>query len=336
MGDDPTNNDVSLSNPDQGDTNNITTSGNATCSTPTGAVANHISTSGNANTDPTLTGAVAKHLITNYHTTPKQHRDGDAEDADEQDPNLTVEARINVFEVGNTGRVPTFDGLPSKQSFAEWIERFEDTMSLKEPAPSDAIKLRFIKAALEGAPRIFVQELPDDERNDFAIVIRKLKEQFDSKSRKYHARQSLQSCKQGAHEAIAEFSVRIYNLLKTATSFTIASNEFKEQLMEEFTSRLRPNIRYYVKMENPTSYQEAVIAAEKIELLLLEATADSILCPSAINNVEMPQHQQPYEESSWTSSRCSNMTPTTTTHIIKTTSTSTRSFKKPLRDRTPR
>uniref|UniRef100_A0A0N4W0S0 CCHC-type domain-containing protein n=1 Tax=Haemonchus placei TaxID=6290 RepID=A0A0N4W0S0_HAEPC len=46
------------------------------------------------------------------------------------------------------------------------------------------------------------------------------------------------------------------------------------------SSRLRPDIRYYVKLDNPATFEKAVAKAQMVEQLLAEATADRLIRPS--------------------------------------------------------
>ncbi|WKY13426.1 hypothetical protein Q1695_004333 [Nippostrongylus brasiliensis] len=54
----------------------------------------------------------------------------------------------------------------------------------------------------------------------------------------------------------------------------------KERILEEFVARLRPNIRYFVKLDNPTSFEQAVNKAQTVEHLLAEAAADKLITPA--------------------------------------------------------
>uniref|UniRef100_A0A0N4VRZ5 Ras-associating domain-containing protein n=1 Tax=Haemonchus placei TaxID=6290 RepID=A0A0N4VRZ5_HAEPC len=54
----------------------------------------------------------------------------------------------------------------------------------------------------------------------------------------------------------------------------------KDRVLEEFVARLRPDIRCYVKLDNPATSEQVVAKAQMVEQLLAEATADRLIRPS--------------------------------------------------------
>ncbi|KAK6760825.1 hypothetical protein RB195_022043 [Necator americanus] len=95
---------------------------------------------------------------------------------------------------------------------------------------------------------------------------------------RYMVRQALSACQQQTGESSATFANRLLNLVRAATTGQDHSSQ-KERVLEEFVARLRPDIRYYVKLDNPLTFEQAVAKAQMVEQLLAEATADRLINP---------------------------------------------------------
>ncbi|XGW13708.1 hypothetical protein V3C99_000209 [Haemonchus contortus] len=93
------------------------------------------------------------------------------------------------------------------------------------------------------------------------------------------ARQALSSCQQQTGESASTFANRLLLLVRAATSGQDPASQ-KDRVLEEFVARLRPDIRYYVKLDNPATFEQAVAKAQMVEQLLAEATADRLIRPS--------------------------------------------------------
>ena len=102
---------------------------------------------------------------------------------------------------------------------------------------------------------------------------------FEGSQQRYMARQALSTCQQQVGESCATFANRLLNLVRAATTGQDPLSQ-KERVLEEFIARLRPDIRYYVKLDNPTSFEQAVGKAQMVEQLLAEATADRLIAPA--------------------------------------------------------
>ncbi|KAK6741289.1 hypothetical protein RB195_009255 [Necator americanus] len=77
------------------------------------------------------------------------------------------------------------------------------------------------------------------------------------------------------------------NLVRAATTGQDPSSQ-KERVLEDFVARLRPDIRYYVKLDNPLTFEQAVAKAQMVEQLLTEATTDRLINPvSAARTIEV-------------------------------------------------
>ena len=54
----------------------------------------------------------------------------------------------------------------------------------------------------------------------------------------------------------------------------------KDRVLEEFVAGLRLDVRYYVKFNNPATVKQAVASAQTVKQLLIEATAERLICPT--------------------------------------------------------
>ncbi|KAL6735565.1 hypothetical protein Aduo_005993 [Ancylostoma duodenale] len=93
------------------------------------------------------------------------------------------------------------------------------------------------------------------------------------------ARQSLSACQQQLCESSAAFANRLLSLVRAATTGQDPTSQ-KERVLEEFEARLRPDIRYCVKLDNPATFEQAVGKAQMVKQLLAEASADRLIKPA--------------------------------------------------------
>uniref|UniRef100_A0A1I7WLI6 LemA family protein n=1 Tax=Heterorhabditis bacteriophora TaxID=37862 RepID=A0A1I7WLI6_HETBA len=73
---------------------------------------------------------------------------------------------------------------------------------------------------------------------------------------------------------------RIASLVRAATAGQDPLVQ-KERAVEEFISRLRADVRYYVKLDNPNIFEAALAKAQTVEQLLAEATAERLINPAS-------------------------------------------------------
>nr|CDJ83919.1 C. briggsae CBR-DCT-10 protein [Haemonchus contortus] len=173
--------------------------------------------------------------------------------------------------------------------FSLWLRRLEDVMRMKSTAWTNKQKAFFLIGHLDGIAREKIEELSNEEREDYSNVVAHLKQSFEGPQYRYMARQSLASCRQQVGESAAIFANRLLLLVRAAMAGHDPASQ-KERVLEEFVARLRPDIRYYVKLDNPATFEKAVAKAQMVEQLLAEATADRLIRPS--------QPTQPIEETS--------------------------------------
>ncbi|XGW34657.1 hypothetical protein V3C99_018555 [Haemonchus contortus] len=152
-------------------------------------------------------------------------------------------------------------------------------MRMKSTAWTSKQKAFFLIGHLDGIAREKIEELSNEEREDYSNVVAHLKQSFGGPQYRYMARQSLASCQQQVGESAAIFANRLLLLVRAAMAGHDPASQ-KERVLEEFVARLRPDIRYYVKLDNPATFEKAVAKAQMVEQLLAEATADRLIRPS--------------------------------------------------------
>ncbi|XGW28691.1 hypothetical protein V3C99_008464 [Haemonchus contortus] len=163
--------------------------------------------------------------------------------------------------------------------FSVWLRRLEDVIR-KRPSPFNSEqKANFLIGHLDGVAREKVEELTESARKNFDSVASHLRTFFESPQQKYVARQKLSSCCQEPGESSATFANRILNLVRAATAGQDAATQ-KDRVLEEFVARLRGDIRYFVKLDNPSTFEQAVTKAQMVEQLLSEATAERLITPA--------------------------------------------------------
>nr|CDJ93644.1 unnamed protein product [Haemonchus contortus] len=81
---------------------------------------------------------------------------------------------------------------------------------------------------------------------------------------------------------IGPLGLRLLLLIRAAISDQDPARQ-KDRVLEEFVARLRPDIRYYLTLDNPTTFEQATAKAQMVEQLLAEATADRLIRPSLLS-----------------------------------------------------
>ncbi|KIH60108.1 hypothetical protein ANCDUO_09647 [Ancylostoma duodenale] len=141
-------------------------------------------------------------------------------------------------------------------------------------------KANFLIGFLDGIAREKIEEMTPDDRKNYDLAVAHLKSYFEGPQQRYMARQLLATCRQEIGESAALFANRVLNLVRAATSGQDPATQ-KERVLEEFVARLRPDTRYYVKLEGPVTFEQAVNKAQMVEQLLAEATADCLIHPAS-------------------------------------------------------
>ncbi|KAL6730192.1 hypothetical protein Aduo_001183 [Ancylostoma duodenale] len=134
--------------------------------------------------------------------------------------------------------------------FSVWLRRLEDIMRMRSATSTSQQKANFLICYLDGVAREKIEELSEQERADYTAIVAHLRKFFEGPQHRYMARQSLSACQQQPGESSATFANRLLSLVRAATTGQDPTSQ-KERVLEEFVARLRPDIRYYVKLDNP-------------------------------------------------------------------------------------
>ncbi|EPB78884.1 zinc knuckle [Ancylostoma ceylanicum] len=162
---------------------------------------------------------------------------------------------------GQLPRISPYTGSGDNATqFSIWLRRLEDVLRMRSPPLNSEQKANFLIGYLDGVAREKIEELSPQQR--------------------YMARQSLASCRQEPGESSTVFANRLLNLVRAATTGQGAAIQ-KERALEEFVARLRSDIRYFVKLDNPATFEQAVTKAQTVEQLLSEAAAERLINPAA-------------------------------------------------------
>ncbi|XGW09948.1 hypothetical protein V3C99_011881 [Haemonchus contortus] len=136
--------------------------------------------------------------------------------------------------------------------FSLWLRRLNDIIRMHPSELSSEQKTNFLIGDLDGVAREKVEELVEGARNSFDAVITHLRNFFESPQQRYVARQKLSVCEWEPGENAATFAIRVLNLVRSATAGQDPATQ-KDRVLEEFVSRLRGDIWYFVKTIPPHS-----------------------------------------------------------------------------------
>nr|CDJ88182.1 unnamed protein product [Haemonchus contortus] len=76
----------------------------------------------------------------------------------------------------------------------------------------------FLEGHLDGVAREKVEELSEQDRNDYAAIVALLTSFFESSQQRYVARQKLSVCRQEPGELCTAFANNVLYLVRAATS----------------------------------------------------------------------------------------------------------------------
>ncbi|EYC25167.1 hypothetical protein Y032_0012g1743 [Ancylostoma ceylanicum] len=142
-------------------------------------------------------------------------------------------------------------------------------------------KANFLICYLDGVAREKIEELSEQDRSDYNAIVAHMKKFFEGPQ----------------HLPSATIANRLLSLVRAETTGQDPSSQ-EERVLEEFFARLRPDIRYCVKLYNPATFEQAAGEAQMVEQLLAEATADRLINPSgAMHTIEVKSAElQPREQ----------------------------------------
>lgn len=180
---------------------------------------------------------------------------------------------------GSAPRIPFFSGTTDGLQLSAWLRRFDDIARTRVVPLNSEQKANLLIAYLEEVAREKIEELSEEDRRSFDAVVNHLRSFFEGPHHRYMARQMLSFCRQETTEPSVIFANRLLGLVRAATAGQDPAVQ-KERVLEEFVARLRPDIRYFVKLDNPASFEQAVNRAQTVEQLLAEATTDRLINPT--------------------------------------------------------
>jgi uncharacterized protein YkvS len=184
--------------------------------------------------------------------------------------------RINVLSFESSNSL-IFSGLKTSvetaTEFSRWLRKVNDAIRMNSSLVTNEQKANFLIAHLDGAARETIEQLDEVARLDFDAIVKHLQAIYESPQQRFLARQALWPCKQEIGESASNFGSRILDMVRAATSDLEVSAQ-RERALEEFITRLRPELRFHVKMENPSTFESAVDKAQTVEYLLLDAQED--------------------------------------------------------------
>ncbi|WKY05449.1 hypothetical protein Q1695_006009 [Nippostrongylus brasiliensis] len=194
-----------------------------------------------------------------------------------------LESTPMVATLGADGSLPgvrSFSGSADDgQQFSIWLRRLEDVLRMRTSNPTEEYKANFLIGHLEGVAREKIEELPAEKRNNFSELTAFLRAYFESPQQRYVALQKLSSCEQEIGESCSAFANKILNLVRAATAGQDVNSQ-KERARDDFVARLRGDIRYFVKLDNPLTFEQAVEKAQTVEQLIAEASAERLMHPT--------------------------------------------------------
>ncbi|WKX95512.1 hypothetical protein Q1695_012178 [Nippostrongylus brasiliensis] len=180
---------------------------------------------------------------------------------------------------GSLPKIPAFSGSGDGIQFSVWLRHFEDVVRMLTVPLSSEQKANLLIAYLDGPAREKIDDLSDEDRRAFETIVAHLRGVFEGPHQRNMAQQALTSCRQEPLEAFAAFANRLLPLVRAFMAGQGQAAQ-RERLLDEFVNRLSPDIRYFVKLEGPASFEDAVNRAQTIEQLLAEATADRLINPA--------------------------------------------------------
>src|SRR5688500_6255423 len=173
-------------------------------------------------------------------------------------------AEIHVVDFGEKGN-SCFTG-EGVELFANWVQDLEDMLDLN-PTLNTEMKANHLKFYLKGIARLYFDSLPDDVRKNYESAKDALKTKFEGGHIKAKAEEALGKLKQGG--TVSELAVEVCRIVDVVTSED--TDDVRERkMMSEFINKLKPEIRFEVRKEEPTSFEDAVEMAMRVEALLIE------------------------------------------------------------------
>ncbi|EGT41550.1 hypothetical protein CAEBREN_07759 [Caenorhabditis brenneri] len=195
---------------------------------------------------------------------------------------------VNVMSMKMPLNIPTFSGA-SHENFSTFIRSFMDHANAAKSQLTPESKLSVFLTYLTDFARDKAQELMDTKQEaSFDDVVAYLKSTFQDPTRAETERQQLRQCTQRPDESVDAFSTRVRKLAQSA--YVDKSRDYiADKAKEAFLDGLAFNLKFHVKGESSSTFQEAQNSAIKFELLLAEAAKANTIAPQGLAVVPAPQ-----------------------------------------------
>ncbi|MCO5597952.1 hypothetical protein L7F22_052039 [Adiantum nelumboides] len=204
--------------------------------------------------------------------------------------NHTNQTLINFMASNNTPkhhtdskvRPKSFSGLPT-EDILTWLDHFANVVEYHQW--NDTRKAMEVRTLLEGvAATWFVQE-GDQVKGEWHILKSMLIQNFAHQNITQSALQQLNALKQQQHEPVAQFAVKMNQLLIRADPAMS-----KEMKLFFLWPRLRHDIARRVRDQGPTSFHAAIQIAQRIEGNIQPDTAPLLPTPTSMTRIppELP------------------------------------------------
>ena len=154
-------------------------------------------------------------------------------------------------------RPRSFSGLPTEDVLA-WLDHFDNVTGYHQW--SDDRKALELRTVLENVAATWFIQQPEEVKQDWSYLREQLVQHFTNNDITQTALQQLGNMHQQTHEPIAQFAVRLKQLL-----LRVDPNMKETMKLYFMLPRLRHDIYRRVKDQGPTTFQLAVQIAQRIE-----------------------------------------------------------------------
>ncbi|CAP21241.2 Protein CBR-DCT-10 [Caenorhabditis briggsae] len=210
-------------------------------------------------------------------------------------PNEILGSSINVLGLKIGSRIPIFSGAPA-ENFSTFVRSFMDHVKAVNPALEESsVRAVFLTYLTEFARDKAEELLEKHPSYTCQQLVEEMRKTFEDPNRAEMERQQLRQCSQRTDESVDDFCTRVRKLALSAHAGN--SRDFiQEKAKEAFIDGLLFNLKFLVKGESPTNFQEAQNSAMKFELLLKEAARSNTIAPQGLAVIPAPA---PAQNSPW-------------------------------------
>ncbi|XGW34393.1 hypothetical protein V3C99_018341 [Haemonchus contortus] len=182
--------------------------------------------------------------------------------------------------------IKCFSGFDD-QDFEAWLRKFEDTVRMVTLPLPDQLRINTLVGFLEGGARDLIDDLSEEDKNSYLKVIDHLRTHFASQQFRSLARQQLSDSKQSPTESARDFADRIKHIVRKVTRGQPKQAQ-SERLLDEFQDRLKPALKFHVKVAKLITFDEAVVKAITYESLLNDVANAIAIFPGAQSDAPPP------------------------------------------------